>query len=126
MFDNNISALNAFSTSMQVTANNIANVNTDGFKHSRAELETGPGDQGVRVADIRQSTQAGPLVESLVRVEDQVTGQVSTEYQYVEGSNTDLAREFTHMIMTQRGYEANAQAIRAQDEMLGSLMDMMV
>lgn len=33
------SALQAFSTSQQITANNIANLNTDGFKASRATFK---------------------------------------------------------------------------------------
>ena len=34
-----LSALRAFGRKFQVTANNIANVNTDGFKKSRADLK---------------------------------------------------------------------------------------
>ncbi len=33
------SALQAFSTSLQITANNVANINTDGFKASRATFQ---------------------------------------------------------------------------------------
>jgi len=33
------SALQAFSTAQQVTANNVANLNTDGFKASRATFQ---------------------------------------------------------------------------------------
>ena len=33
------SALNALSTSLDVTANNLANANTDGFKSSRANFQ---------------------------------------------------------------------------------------
>jgi flagellar basal-body rod protein FlgC len=33
------SALQAFSTSQQITANNVANLNTDGFKASRATFQ---------------------------------------------------------------------------------------
>jgi flagellar hook protein FlgE len=33
------SALQAFSTSQQITANNVANVNTDGFKASRTTFQ---------------------------------------------------------------------------------------
>lgn len=34
-----ISALRSFSTSQQITANNVANLNTDGFKASRATIQ---------------------------------------------------------------------------------------
>jgi flagellar basal-body rod protein FlgC len=40
------SALQAFSTAQQITANNIANLNTDGFKASRAAFQEN-GTSGV-------------------------------------------------------------------------------
>lgn len=48
---NNIanSALQAFTTSQQITAHNIANLNTDGFKASRAVLQEN-GTSGVTVS----------------------------------------------------------------------------
>ncbi len=36
----------------------------------------------------------------------------------LEGSNVDLAREFTNMITTQRGFQANSKVITTSDEML--------
>jgi flagellar hook protein FlgE len=41
---------------------------------------------------------------------------------YLENSNTDLAREFTDMIITQRGYQANSKTISTADEMLQDLL----
>jgi flagellar hook protein FlgE len=40
-FDSGISALSAFSAKMNVTANNVANVDSDGFKKSRTTLKEG-------------------------------------------------------------------------------------
>ena len=37
---------------------------------------------------------------------------------------TDLGREMTQMISTQRTYEANAQVVRTGDAMLGTLLDL--
>ncbi len=37
---------------------------------------------------------------------------------YLEGSNVDLAKEFTDMITTQRGFQANSRVITTSDEML--------
>lgn len=124
--DANLQALTALSVGTAVNANNIANVNTDGFKHSRAQFETGPDGQGVSVAEIRQSTTPGPLVPSLQRVEDPVTGYVDTQYQYVEGSNTDLARELVGMSVYQRAFEANVAAIRTWDEMTGTVINELI
>ena len=39
-------------------------------------------------------------------------------------SNTDLTAEFTNMITTQRGYQANARVITTSDQMLGELIDL--
>ena len=39
----------------------------------------------------------------------------------LELSNVDLAREFTDLIVTQRGFQANARTIAAADEMLAEL-----
>ena len=37
---------------------------------------------------------------------------------FLEGSNIDLAKEFTDMITTQRGFQANSRVITTSDEML--------
>lgn len=42
----------------------------------------------------------------------------------LEQSNVDLAREFTHMISTQRGFQANSKVITASDEILRTAMSM--
>jgi flagellar basal-body rod protein FlgC len=106
MSDANVSALSALSTVQEVTANNIANVNTDGFKASAVSLESGPGDQGVEVASITQSTTPGSMLNG------------------VETSNTDIGREMVDMITTSRAFEANTTFIRASEEMTGHLLNM--
>ncbi|MGI6751279.1 MAG: flagellar hook-basal body complex protein [Anaerovoracaceae bacterium] len=42
----------------------------------------------------------------------------------LEMSNVDLSREFTEMIITQRGFQANARMITVSDEMLSELVSM--
>ncbi|MFO7171554.1 MAG: flagellar hook protein FlgE [Bacillota bacterium] len=42
----------------------------------------------------------------------------------LEASNVDLAAEFTNMIITQRGFQANSRIITASDEMLHDLVNM--
>ena len=42
----------------------------------------------------------------------------------LESSNVDIAREFTDMITTQRGFQANARTITASDEMLIELINL--
>ena len=41
-------------------------------------------------------------------------------------SGTDLAREFTEQIPIEKAHGANAQAVKAYDEMIGSLIDLSV
>jgi flagellar hook protein FlgE len=43
---------------------------------------------------------------------------------YLEMSNVDLSEEFTQMIITQRGFQANSRIITASDEMLQELVNM--
>lgn len=42
----------------------------------------------------------------------------------LEMSNVDLSREFTEMIITQRGFQANTRMITTSDEMLNELVNM--
>ena len=48
----NIQALHAVGMAQRVSANNVANVNTEGFLPSRVDFETGPDGEGVRVQRI--------------------------------------------------------------------------
>lgn len=108
---NSLSALSAFGTQLNVTANNVANVNTDGFKKSRTVLEEGQaGSVNPRVEKINSP---GPLVQDSVEL-----GGTR------EMSNVDLAQEITSTIPSQRGYEANLKVIQTQDEILGKVIDM--
>lgn len=106
MSEVNLSALSALSTQQDVTANNVANVNTDGFKASSVAFESGPDGMGVNVGAIQESTTAGPQVEG------------------TEGSNTDVGREMVDMITTSRAFSANAVAVRVSEEMTGHLLNM--
>lgn len=124
--DSNLSALMAFGTGMAVTANNVANVNTEGFRSSSVNFETGAQDQGVRVSSIQKSSEPGPYIPSSEQVENEQTGYPETRATYVEGSNTDLAREMVNLNVYQNAYSANIAAIRAQDEMQGVVLDLKV
>ena len=42
----------------------------------------------------------------------------------LEMSNVDLAQEFTNMIVTQRGFQANSRVITSSDEMLQELVNL--
>jgi len=106
-----LSALNAFDKKMNVIANNVANVETEEFKKSRATLVEGP-ENSVKV-EVTQPEDPGPIV---VQVTD---GQ----FEEKEMSNVDLAEEIPQSIVAQRGYEANLATIRTQDDMLNAILD---
>lgn len=106
-----MSALSAFVTKLGVTADNIANVNTDGFKRNRAVLHE-DYNGGVRV-DIKKDESPGlryDVIEDGKKVEK-------------ETSNVDLIEEVPDLMVTKRAYQANLKTIETQDEMLGSLLD---
>jgi flagellar hook protein FlgE len=41
----------------------------------------------------------------------------------LEGSNVDLATEFTNLVLAQRGFQANTRVITTSDEMLADLVN---
>jgi flagellar hook protein FlgE len=43
---------------------------------------------------------------------------------YLEQSNVDISNEFTNLIVTQRGFEANTKVVTTIDQMLQDLMGM--
>ena len=118
------SALGALSTSLQVSANNLANANTNGFKQSDVRFETGPGDQGVRISEIRKDATPGSPVEAPVY--PIVGRQYEQHMGWVESSNTDVPRQFVDMISASNAWKANVATIRTADDMLGYLVDEVV
>ena len=116
-----LSALNASSVSQQVTANNLANVNTEEFRASRVTLEDRPGMNGVAVQEIRQDPEAPPAVPSMHLLEQQ--GRVEQQPVTVSGSTTDVAREMVNLMVNQSTYAANVAVARTQDEMVGTVLD---
>lgn len=121
--DVNISALNAIATRVAVRANNIANVSTDGFKSSSAILQTGGNGQGVRVGSIERSSTPGSLVgkDTLQTGADGVVRQISG---LVETGNTDLLTDIIGLNTDKLAFSANVKAIKAQDEMTGTVLNL--
>ncbi len=109
--DSALSALGAFGKKMDVSANNVANVDTEGFKKTQALLED--GDAGVVVTLSRVNTPGGPLPSQ--------DGAGNTR----QSSNVDLAEEIVDQHISKSAYQANAATIKTEDEMLGSLFDIL-
>ncbi|RPH48884.1 MAG: flagellar biosynthesis protein FlgC [Desulfobacteraceae bacterium] len=106
---NNISALFAFGTKMGVNAGNLANVNTDEFKKSRADIvETSHGSVEARINRV------------------DTPGQLYSEPgdpEIRQMSNVDIAEEVVQTIPIRHGYEANLKMISVYDELLGSVIN---
>lgn len=108
----NVSALQAFSKQIAVSANNVANSLSDDFKKSRA-INT-EGENGQVKTTITKINTPGPLVED----------PLSTTGELKELSNTDIAEEFTNQIIASQGFTANTKVIKTYEETIGSLLDM--
>jgi flagellar basal-body rod protein FlgC len=106
-----LSGLKAFQKQLNTTANNLANVNTEGFKKSRTVLEAAQ-PQGV-IARSQQLELPGPLL----------LAQTPDGEQFVEQSNVDVGEEIPNMLIGQRAYEANLKMLKAIDETIGGLLD---
>jgi flagellar basal-body rod protein FlgC len=87
------SALNAYSDTLSVTANNVANMNTADFKPTEASMNEGVNG-GVYVT-LSQSGQEG----------------------------TDIAKETVDMISTEEGFKANIKSLQASEDMIENLID---
>ncbi|WP_028316559.1 flagellar basal body rod C-terminal domain-containing protein [Desulfatibacillum aliphaticivorans] len=107
-----VSALNAYGRKFQSTANNTANIDTDGYKKTRVTMSEAAN--GSVEAKSEKVDAPGPIVSEL-------TSEGSV---LVEKSNVDLAQEVTNQILAARGYEANLASVKAFDEMLGSTLDL--
>lgn len=94
---NNISSIQAHQNMMNVSANNVANVNSDGFIPSSGRVVG--GDNSIKT-NVSKADNNGSKT-----------------------SQTDLAKEIPDQIVAKEATALNVTAIKTQDEMLGSLLD---
>ena len=106
-----LSALRAFGLKFQVTANNIANVNTDGFKKSRADLKDNQ-PAGVEAVITRIDT------PGFLRPAEDGSPEMR------ESSNVELEEELVGLILTKRDYQANIKALKLEEETIGTVLDL--
>ena len=96
--------MNTAARRLGVTANNVANIQTDGFRAQRAiSGETTGG--GVEIVEI-QNTPAN----------SEASGDIPR-------SNVDLTTEVTNQIIDSTTYKANAKMFKAQNDTIGTLLD---
>ena len=106
-----LSSLQAHERKMASNANNIANVNTNGYKRDQVVLAEGEtGDVRVNLRKDLSPAPQDPLAPEAPGVETEL-------------SNVNLADEMSGMIPTEIGYKANLKTIQTRDEMIGTLLD---
>lgn len=99
MISSNVSSILSHQTFMNNDAHNVANVNTDRFVPQNTVIKE----------ESKASTQA---------VTTKATDVGSDK------SQTNLTKEITDQITIEKVTAANVEAIRTQDKMLGSLLDL--
>ena len=109
----NLSALRAFGKKVAVIANNVANIESEGFKKSRAVLKE--GSKSHVSVDISRVDTPGHLID----VEED--GKMVQK----EMSNVDLAQEIPQACLAKGFYRANLKVVKEKDEMLGTLLDIL-
>ena len=89
----NIEAMNAAAISFGASANNVANVSTDGYKTIEVN---------------RTETMGGPVTST-----------------YRSDHGTDVTEEMVKQMRSTYDFKANAKVIQFQDEMVGTVINMM-
>ena len=98
-FSANVSSLIAHQDFANANANNIANVNTDKFIPTQTNLSNASGSVN---ANFQKADDNGSVL-----------------------SQTDLNKELPDQISIEKGHAVQASAIKTQDQMLGSLLDIL-
>lgn len=119
VFGAGLSGLQVHSTVQQVAAHNIANVNTAGFVPQRAVLTESEGQAQLQAI----ITEHGSAGSARVTPNGADAAPFAAEGQIAAG--TDIARSFVDMISSQHAFSASAKLISTQDQMLGTLFDLM-
>jgi flagellar basal-body rod protein FlgC len=99
-FSDSISGMHTAITRHDITAHDIANVNTGGYEQ-RTPLQSDVSPRGVRISHIAR-----------------------TPNDRVDISNTDLAAESGEQIQNKNTLAANASVLKAKDSMIGDVIDL--
>lgn len=91
-----LSAIAAYGTGLGVTANNIANMNTKGFKPTSAIMN------------------------------EDVNGGVKVTLSQSQDAEVDIAKEMVDMMIGKDAIAANVKSLQTEDQVLKSLIDIKV
>ncbi len=104
----NVSAARISTLSLQASANNVANINTEGFEAQRVTQSTGPNGEGLR-AQVSPTEAPAPIV-----LRD---GELRAQ------SNTEVTREAVSQMSAAAAFKANMGVIQVQDKLTEAVLD---
>ena len=106
-------------------AGDITGVYSNGFKQALGQMALGsfsnPGGLVKAGGNLFQSS-ANSGNANIGTPNTGGRGTIATGF--LEGSNVDLAQQFTNMIMAERGFQANSKVITTSDEILQDLVNL--
>ncbi|MBI5633682.1 MAG: hypothetical protein HZA15_09420 [Nitrospirae bacterium] len=91
-----VSALSAYRTRLNVTANNIANANTEGFRPSETMMN------------------------------ENLNGGVSAAIRQFDIPDVDIAKEMVDLMTTELGFKAMLKTISTEDEITSSIINIKI
>ncbi len=109
-FDTSASGIVAAATKLQANANNVANANTNGYQTQRVDLVESPAGVEARTASVDAPNRADAAANS-------------NRNSPSPPSDVNLADEMVSMVANENFYQANMQALKAADDMIGTLLD---
>ncbi len=107
-----LNAIQSHLTRFQASADNIANLNSDGYKRQRVIIKEGPAGTPTTINNTDISS--GPTRMEVNRKDKLVE---------VEMSNVDLATEYIKTMESTQAIKANLKVAQTADELLGEIID---
>ncbi len=111
-----LSGMQAFQRALDVTGNNVANVDTSGFKPQQAQFQATSGG-GVSVT----ATTPGAAATAPSAASGSATAPQSLSASAPSG--TDLVAETVNSLQYKYGFDMSAQVVKTADETLGTLVN---
>ena len=109
-FDASASGILAAAAKLQANANNVANANTNGYQAQRVDMVERPAGVEARTASVDGPNRASAAADS-------------NRVNPVPPSDVNLADEMVSLVANKNFYQANVQALKVADEMMGTLLD---
>jgi flagellar basal-body rod protein FlgC len=126
-----LSGLNAAARRLDVSASNVANVDSDGALPVNGEVPSGAPQAYVPLQVVQSESATGGTQTSVTSVtpSNVATSDPSAPFANQDGlvaaPNVDLAQEMIGQLVAKYSYMANAKVIAADDRMTKTLIDTM-